>query len=237
MSHRKALMQDLQSVRTELELAAFLRVVRKAYGFRFFTIVEIPAASVEKLSPLIGLTDAPLDLFDEYDKLGLLRNSPVFAELRRTTAPIVWDLARTRSDRPDDEAMVSRSFNAQYDLTRGAIFPVHGADGRRAGALFMGNRDALTEEETSDLALIVIHAFDLYDRIHNRRNDTPHKLTGRELEVLQWAANGKTSGEIASILSISDHTVNTYMNAAMRKLDCVNRTQLVAKALRLHLIS
>jgi DNA-binding CsgD family transcriptional regulator len=42
--------------------------------------------------------------------------------------------------------------------------------------------------------------------------------------------------EIAELLSISEHTVNTYMNNAMRKLDCVNRTQLVAKTIRLRLI-
>ena len=62
-------------------------------------------------------------------------------------------------------------------------------------------------------------------------------LTPRELEAIHWVANGKTSSEIALILSLSEHTVNTYVNNAIRKLDCVNRTHLVAKALRLRLIT
>ena len=62
-------------------------------------------------------------------------------------------------------------------------------------------------------------------------------LSIRELEALHWVANGKTSSEVASILSLSEHTVNTYINSAIRKLDCVNRIQLVAKAMRMHLIS
>jgi DNA-binding CsgD family transcriptional regulator len=61
-------------------------------------------------------------------------------------------------------------------------------------------------------------------------------LTTRELEVLRWTSQGKTSVEIGKILSLSDHTINAYMNTAIKKLDCVNRTQLVAKALRLKLI-
>ncbi len=55
--------------------------------------------------------------------------------------------------------------------------------------------------------------------------------------MLRWTAQGKTSLEIGQILSLSDHTVNAYMTNAIRKLDCVNRTQLVAKAIRMKIIS
>ena len=42
--------------------------------------------------------------------------------------------------------------------------------------------------------------------------------------------------EIAEILGLSEHTINHYLNRATKKLDAVNRTQAVAKALRLGLI-
>ena len=41
---------------------------------------------------------------------------------------------------------------------------------------------------------------------------------------------------IAEILTLSEHTVNHYLNRATKKLDTVNRTQAVAKALRIGLI-
>ena len=66
---------------------------------------------------------------------------------------------------------------------------------------------------------------------------SPVSLSARELEVVRWTAQGKTSLEIGQILSLSDHTVNAYMTNAIRKLDCVNRTQLVAKAIRMKIIS
>ncbi|MFP3803129.1 response regulator transcription factor, partial [Paraburkholderia sp. SIMBA_027] len=53
---------------------------------------------------------------------------------------------------------------------------------------------------------------------------------------LNWTAAGKTSAEIADILGLSEHTVNHYLNRATKKLDTVNRTQAVAKALRIGLI-
>jgi len=61
-------------------------------------------------------------------------------------------------------------------------------------------------------------------------------LTPREIDCLRWAANGKTDGEIAEILSIARWTVVTYLQNAKIKLNCSNRTSAVATALSLGLI-
>lgn len=61
-------------------------------------------------------------------------------------------------------------------------------------------------------------------------------LTPREIDCLRWAANGKTDGEIAEILSIARWTVVTYLQNAKIKLNCSNRTSAVATALSLGII-
>lgn len=55
-------------------------------------------------------------------------------------------------------------------------------------------------------------------------------LTPRERDVLTWAARGKTSAEIGMILNLSERTINFHCDNAMRRLDVINRTQAVAKA-------
>lgn len=62
------------------------------------------------------------------------------------------------------------------------------------------------------------------------------QLTAREVEVLRWTAVGKTSGEIAMILSISGRTVNFHINNTMEKLDCNNKTATAIRATLLQLI-
>ncbi len=89
----------------------------------------------------------------------------------------------------------------------------------------------------NELGIVAIHAFDVYDRIRKAELVAPKTLTKREIEVIRWTSHGKTSSEIGQILSLSDHTINAYLNNAIKKLDCVNRTQLVAKAIRLKVIS
>ena len=61
-------------------------------------------------------------------------------------------------------------------------------------------------------------------------------LTSREVEILQWAALGKTYSEIAIILSIREDTVKTYIERAGRKLNTTNKTHAVAVAVARGLI-
>ncbi len=62
------------------------------------------------------------------------------------------------------------------------------------------------------------------------------ELTRRERECLLWAAEGKTTWEIALILCITGRTVNFHLQNAARKLVVVNRQQAVARAVALGLI-
>ncbi|WP_436876669.1 transcriptional regulator SdiA [Siccibacter turicensis] len=56
------------------------------------------------------------------------------------------------------------------------------------------------------------------------------KLSKRELEILQWTAEGKTSAEIAMILSISENTVNFHQKNMQKKFNAPNKTQIACYA-------
>jgi two-component system, NarL family, nitrate/nitrite response regulator NarL len=62
------------------------------------------------------------------------------------------------------------------------------------------------------------------------------RLSRRQLEVLQLAADGVTGPQIASQLGISQATVKSHLDSSYRKLEVPNRAAAVAKAIRLGLI-
>jgi DNA-binding NarL/FixJ family response regulator len=62
-------------------------------------------------------------------------------------------------------------------------------------------------------------------------------LTGREREVLQMIAEGKTNKEIANILNLSVYTVEAHRGKVMEKLNLHNTGDMVRFALRNGLIS
>ncbi len=57
------------------------------------------------------------------------------------------------------------------------------------------------------------------------------ELSDREKECLFWASEGKTSWEIATILGISERTVNFHLTQVTNKTDSKNRSQAIAKGI------
>jgi DNA-binding CsgD family transcriptional regulator len=66
--------------------------------------------------------------------------------------------------------------------------------------------------------------------------DPPAELSPRERECLSWTLEGKTAGEISTILGISVSTVNQHAASASHKLGSLNKHHAAVQALRLKLI-
>ncbi len=62
-------------------------------------------------------------------------------------------------------------------------------------------------------------------------------LTERESMILGLLAEGHNNKKIAGLLFLSEHTVRDYVSSLMTKLKAKNRTQVVASAFRLGLLS
>ena len=56
------------------------------------------------------------------------------------------------------------------------------------------------------------------------------QLSEREIEVLTWVARGKTSADIAELLTLSKRTVEFHIENARTKLNAGSRTEAVIKA-------
>lgn len=70
----------------------------------------------------------------------------------------------------------------------------------------------------------------------NPKGDPIDILTERELEVLRYITNGKSNAEIAELLFISIHTVNSHRKNILKKLNQKNTAELVSFALKNKLV-
>ena len=66
--------------------------------------------------------------------------------------------------------------------------------------------------------------------------EVKQSLTPREREILQLISFGHTDRSIASELSLSDKTVNTYRKQMLKKLNVKNTAMLVRYAMENHLV-
>jgi two-component system, NarL family, response regulator NreC len=148
-----------------------------------------------------------------------------------------------------------RQIKRDYPRTAVVILSMHDSESYVSQALLAGASGyVLKRTGPSELAAAVraAHSGDMY--LHpsvakrvvaeylqavgpEHRSITPHdRLTPREREVLQLAAEGLTTREIAGKLVVSTKTAEHHRASAMAKLDIHNQTELVKYAIRTGLI-
>lgn len=71
----------------------------------------------------------------------------------------------------------------------------------------------------------------------NTQVTTVPKLSKREDDVFRWYLHGKTTGETAEILSISQASVRTYFDRMKVKFQCKYKYQLILKMIEHGVIS
>jgi two-component system, NarL family, response regulator YdfI len=145
-----------------------------------------------------------------------------------------------------DESMsvAIESGAARIILTDAENFAVIDSSG--VGAILP--RDASSEEiiaavQAAATGLIALHP-DAFDYLLSRIRSTERPelafsdpiLSPREIEILRMIAEGLGNKEIASKLSISDHTVKFHISSIFAKLGAANRAEAVTLGIRQGLI-
>nr|CAD6423146.1 LuxR family transcriptional regulator [Rhizobium sp. Q54] len=225
---------ELDRLKTQFDVFRFMKRLCEAYGARVFMVVNMPGATSMVLSAHTVITNWPAELITHFDREGLLSSSPLLKKLQISFVPFQFDMERVSQERG---SAVSLEMFRPYHLLRGAYFPVQDSFGMRGAVSLFGDAPPFSLQQMMELSFIAIHVYQKLGEIRNLTTRPVDTLTDRELDCLNWTAAGKTSAEIAEILGLSEHTVNHYLNRAAKKLDSVNRTQAVAKALRAGLIT
>lgn len=108
---------------------------------------------------------------------------------------------------------------------------------------------ASLKSNQTQLHVLALYAFDRFVMLHARQYPDAARafrqreavarvnLTERELEVLKWAAVGKTADETGEILNCSRRTIETHITNATRKLGALTKTQATVLALSSGLIT
>lgn len=229
---------EIARLETQFDIIRYMRRITQVFGFRTFLICAIPAFDVERLSAATVISNMPADLLNKYDSLSMLRFSTGVRRLRETTTPFQvtleeWEKESGKAPAAADYIAMLRDngiFQANY-------FPVHDAEGGRGAVILMGPEMDLPMTAAMELQMIAIHVYNRLAEIGSVWKSANTALSEREIQCLNWTAAGKTSAEIAGILGLSEHTVNHYLNHVTRKLDAVNRTQAVVKAMKKGYIS
>jgi len=197
-------------------------------GLTFYLTGRRPTVLQRRLSEIALATNWPEDHISRYESVDLIAESEVLKRLKSTGLPIIADelLHIKYGERGSDQNHTSLD-----GFAKSIALPVFDAEQRPYFCLFSGNMHHFEDRLISELLLQSM-------RLLNASLPPPQKdlLSLRETDCLGWVAAGKSSGEIATILSLSAHTVNEYLQSATKKLNAINRTQAAVTATMMGLL-
>lgn len=177
----------------------------------------------------------PRRWLDHYFSHDYLEIDPLLQRVARDPSPVVWS---------DESLPGQRGFWEEaraHGIRHGWALSTQGMHGTAGMLSLARSQQPVTE---SELALTEMKLVWLSHLVHGLVSTAgpggpqplEQELTLREREVLRWTAAGKTADEVGSILGISGRTVTFHISSSLAKLNAVNKTQAVAKALLLELI-
>ncbi|CZT34268.1 DNA-binding transcriptional regulator, CsgD family [Rhizobium sp. 9140] len=224
--------KDLEKALNRVDFFRIFHMLALGAGFDHFGVLQLgQEAEPAVLTTRLVLHDLPPGLTEAYDRRYKLSDCLLLKSLHASTVPSVWSASR------DDAAALNAGtdFLAQIGFDLVACVPVHSIVGTRYVVVYFGDNDDIDRTCHVELCYNSITAFDYFYRFVLATR-AGMGLTARETEILRWISHGKTASEIALIVSVSEHTINSHTATILKKLDVVNRTQMVAKAIREQII-
>jgi LuxR family quorum sensing-dependent transcriptional regulator len=226
--------ERINAAQTLDQLIAELANAAAEFGFKATAIAAFPHPNIPFEKRVIA-RHWPDGWFEHYMANNYIAADPVFRHSRTALRPFEWSEAPFEKNSKAAQVM---SEAAEFGFSAGFCVPTQTSTGP-INVTFGGERSEMSREDRGMLHLLAIYAQIRATELLTGKLDglaEVLKLSPRELEVLQWCAEGKTSEKIAEALGISSHTVLTHIGGACRKLGARSRTAAVAKAIHAGLI-
>lgn len=213
-----------------------LRIIADRYNLTHVAYLGVALPSNTGDEPLVCVT-YPHEWVDHYRKERYVRIDPVIHRSLTSVLPTDWSEFSLHGKKIQQLFGEAKEFGIG---TRGLTFPIRGRLGETALFSIASNMaqddwEHFKDENLPEMQMLAFYVHRLISIPVDLNN--PPRLAPREIECLRWSAAGKTSEDISVILNLSPKTIRAYLESARFKLNGLNITHAVAKAIALNLIA
>jgi len=216
---------DAQSLRSVLVQAG------EALDLTCFAYICLPSRRGD--APEL-ISTYPIEWTDHYLQQSYARLDPVIIEALATPEPFEWgrEFLGKGLSKPQHRLLDEA---AQFGIRCGFTIPIHDPRGPVAAVTFATEERRATFQRCIEQHRRVLQLMAMYFHAHARRRLTLNRvvdgvaLSPRELECLEWAAQGKSAWEIGRLLNISRRTAAFHLDNTKTKFGVRTICQAVAK--------
>ena len=233
------LITEFGTATDEQSIVTLLRSLCQQMGFDHFRLGFISPSSIQR--PRVQMFNGcPGQWVQTYAEKGLFAVDPLVRKGMVQSTPILWaNLINECRDQHDAAGVAVMMLAKEAGLRDGITIPWHGPNGH-VGLLSLITRTPRTEHQWLSaipfLSWLSSHVFEAVVRVCTSAMPPRDPLSLRELEVCQWAAEGKQVSDIAKILGITPRTVTFHLERIAEKLGASNKNQAISWALKQGLV-
>lgn len=228
-------MKALRQSRCDRSFVDALERIAQDLGFEYcaYTMrVPVPVTAPR----IVSIANYPQYWQQRYSQQNYAQVDPTLAEAARSPLPVVWSETMFAGARPLREEALAQGIAVGWSQgcrdARGVCGILSLARSQPSIAA-----EELRQQQPRMLWLAhAVHAVMCPRLMARLLPEASASLTTRELDVLRWTADGRTSSEVSAILHISERTVNFHINNSLAKLNATNKTAAVVKAVMLGLL-
>lgn len=204
-----------------------------SYGYDRFLYASLrgPGSELPALA-----RNYPEDWMRTYEERDYRINDPVRLKVDQARGAFTWEsVMRGRLTRSQRRLMAEAD---EAGLKDGVAVPIYLPRGEVVGLGLASSRGGTDPQaHLVPLYMLSLQFHTIWSALAQPQPAVLPRLTGREIEVLKWAAQGKSNWAIGEIMTISEHGVHYHLRNILRKLQVDSRTTAVVKAYHLGLIT
>jgi LuxR family quorum sensing-dependent transcriptional regulator len=229
--------RNLDRARAPSEVCGMLLSQVRQFGAEYVLAGVIPGLGTSRQQQVsnIMLDHWPADWSRRYFSHGYIFRDPTIRTVQASSSAFLWSELEP-AYRDDTTARRVMEEAGDFKLRQGFTIPLTTVEGDVAGISLAGEKLEVAPEDRGVLTLLATYALGRTILLREASEQPQVKLTPREREALQWAAEGKSEWEIGERMGISEHGVDKHMRSAREKLGTRTRVHAVAEAIRLGLI-
>lgn len=206
--------------------------------FSFDKIVCTYSPLADYLSPDMKFDFFATNLADEFMEIYINNDyhltDPVVTEYFASFNLINWETLTSSLYTDKNDAL---DFSEQAGLLDGFTYGTFSPVQNKHTVFLWGGKSVEYNNRTiAIIKYITPFLSELIKKNHSKQQKKWAGITPKEIDVLNWLKEGKSSWEIGIILKISERTVNFHINNLKTKLGASNRAHCVAIAFDLGLI-
>ncbi|VVN80640.1 LuxR family transcriptional regulator [Pseudomonas fluorescens] len=167
---------------------------------------------------------------EKYELSNYVAIDPIVHHCNHSVIPIIW------SDQVFANAPAYWEDMQKHGMHHGISQSVHDPRGVCSMLSLSRSRESIGGRELYEKAAHIIwlchalHTAVVEQLLRDPAFRPSNRLSTREIEVLKWSAEGKTASDIATILNLSERTVNFHVSTAIKKMGVNNKIAAVVHA-------